>query len=68
VVWVNTKSHVYHFAGAPAYGNTKRGGYMCQADAERSGTFRAAKHEKPVRGSSGSSAMPQDRDGYRFGR
>jgi len=66
VVWVNTKSHVYHFAGNPAYGTTKRGGYMCQADADRSGSFRAARSEKPVRGFSGGSMMPQDR--YNYGR
>lgn len=58
VVWANTKSHVYHFPGAPKFGHTKRGAFMCQADAERSGSFRAAKNEKPVRGFSGSS-MPR---------
>ena len=58
VVWANTKSHVYHFPGAPKFGHTKRGAFMCQADADRSGSFRAAKNEKPMRGYSGSS-MPR---------
>ena len=58
VVWANTKTHVYHFPGAPKFGHTKRGAFMCQADADRSGSFRAAKNEKPVRGFSGSS-MPR---------
>jgi hypothetical protein len=44
VVWVNTKSHVYHFAGTRDYGNTKSGAYMCEADAKSAGS-RAAKNE-----------------------
>ncbi|MBV9824727.1 MAG: hypothetical protein JO001_03450 [Alphaproteobacteria bacterium] len=45
VVWLNTKSHVYHFAGTRDYGHTKNGAYMCQPDADKIG--RAAKNEKP---------------------
>jgi hypothetical protein len=45
VVWVNPRSHVYHFAGTRDYGHTKEGAYMCQADADKVG--RAAKNEKP---------------------
>ena len=45
VVWLNTKSKVYHFAGTRDYGKTKSGAYMCQPDADRVG--RAAKNEKP---------------------
>jgi len=30
VVWVNTKSGIYHFAGTHNYGNTKYGTYMCE--------------------------------------
>jgi hypothetical protein len=33
VVWVNTKSHIYHYAGTRNYGTTKQGAYMCEADA-----------------------------------
>jgi hypothetical protein len=44
VVWVNTKSHVYHFAGTRDYGNTKSGEYMCEAAAKSAGS-RAAKNE-----------------------
>lgn len=58
VVWVNTKSHVYHLPGTSVFGHTKHGAFMCRADADRSGTFRAAKNEKPARGLSGGS-MPR---------
>ena len=58
VVWANTKSHVYHLPGTPKFGNTKHGAFMCQADADRSGSFRAAKHETAMRGFSGGS-MPR---------
>jgi hypothetical protein len=44
VVWVNTKSHIYHFAGTHDYGDTKTGAYMCEADAKGAGS-RAAKNE-----------------------
>ena len=46
VVWANTKSKVYHFAGTRNYGKTKQGAYMCQKDSDSLG-FRAAKNEKP---------------------
>jgi len=45
VVWVNGKSHIYHFAGTRDYGHTKIGAYMCEADAQSSGA-RAAKNER----------------------
>jgi hypothetical protein len=45
VVWVNEKSHIYHFPGTRDYGNTKRGAYMCEADAQAAGN-RAAKNER----------------------
>jgi hypothetical protein len=44
VVWVNEKSHIYHFPGTHDYGNTKRGAYMCEADAQAA-SHRAAKNE-----------------------
>ena len=46
VVWVNTKSHKYHYAGHRSYGTTKQGAYMCEADANAAGDV-AAKGEKP---------------------
>jgi hypothetical protein len=46
VVWANTKSKVYHFAGTRNYGKTKQGAYMCQKEGDSAG-FRAAKNEKP---------------------
>jgi hypothetical protein len=42
VVWVNTRSKVFHAAGTRDYGKTRRGFYMCQANAERLG-FRSVK-------------------------
>jgi hypothetical protein len=45
VVWVNTKSHKYHYAGHRSYGTTKQGAYMCEADAKAGGDI-AAKGEK----------------------
>jgi hypothetical protein len=45
IVWMNTRSHVYHYAGTRDYGHTKSGAYMCQSDADKAG--RAAKKEKP---------------------
>jgi hypothetical protein len=44
VVWVNTRSRVYHFAGTHNYGHTKEGAYMCEADAKTAGN-RAAMNE-----------------------
>jgi hypothetical protein len=55
VVWVNTKSHVYHFPGSREFGQTKHGAFMCQVDADRAGTFRAAKNETRMQGSGGRS-------------
>jgi hypothetical protein len=46
VVWVNTKSHKYHFSGHKSYGATKQGAYMCEADAKAAGNA-AAKGEEP---------------------
>jgi hypothetical protein len=45
VVWVNTSSHVYHFAGTRNYGTTHHGAYMCEADAKAAGD-RAAENER----------------------
>lgn len=45
VVWANLDSKIYHFTGYRDYGQTKRGAYMCEADAQAQG-MRAAKNEK----------------------
>jgi hypothetical protein len=36
-VWVNTDSHVYHCPGTRWYGNTKKGEYMTQKEAQDKG-------------------------------
>ena len=46
VVWVNNASKIYHAGGTRDYGKTRRGFYMCQAEAERAG-FRAVKAPRP---------------------
>ena len=46
VVWVNTKSHKYHYSGHRSYGTTKQGAYMCEADAKAAGDA-ASKEEHP---------------------
>ncbi len=53
VVWGNTDSKIYHYAGTKYYGNTKAGAYMCQRDGERAG-YRAAKNETPPAGAQSS--------------
>ena len=45
VVWLNTSSGVYHFAGTRDYGTTKAGAYMCETDATAAGD-RASKVER----------------------
>ena len=37
VVWLNSKSHIYHYPGTRSYGTTKQGAYMCEADAVAAG-------------------------------
>ena len=43
IVWVNTKSNIYHKASANTYGHTKEGAYMCETDATAEGD-RASKN------------------------
>lgn len=45
VVWVNTGTKVYHYAGNAPYGKTKKGAYMCEKETAASG-YHAAKREK----------------------
>ena len=37
VVWVNTKTGVYHFKGQRWYGNTNQGAYECRTEANTEG-------------------------------
>lgn len=47
VVWVNTQSRIYHFAGTKNYGNTKSGAYMCETDATAEGDRASLKEKHP---------------------
>jgi len=37
LVWVNTRTGVYHFRGERYFGSTKEGEYMCQHQADQEG-------------------------------
>ena len=37
VVWVNTRSHIYHFEGERYFGHTKSGKFMCERAADSEG-------------------------------
>jgi hypothetical protein len=37
VVWLNTRTGVYHFQGERWYGATKQGAYVCEKEADSSG-------------------------------
>jgi hypothetical protein len=37
LVWVNTRSGVYHFQGERYFGSTKRGKFICERDADEEG-------------------------------
>jgi len=45
VVWANLASKVYHFYGERGYGSTRRGAYVCEADALSVG-MKSGKNEK----------------------
>jgi cytoskeletal protein RodZ len=47
VVWVNTKSKKFHYAGSSDYGKTKKGAYMCEMDATAAGAVAAKNEKKP---------------------
>jgi hypothetical protein len=61
VVWVNTKSKVYHLPGDPYYGNTKAGKYACKSDADAAGDHApkgSAKTARTHRGKAAPAASP----------
>ena len=37
LVWVNTRSGVYHFQGERYFGSTKQSKFMCERDADKEG-------------------------------
>lgn len=37
LVWVNARSHIYHFQGERYFGSTELGKFMCERDARREG-------------------------------
>jgi hypothetical protein len=45
VVWVNTPTRIYHYSGTRYYGQTRRGAYMCEADARAAG-YRATRNRQ----------------------
>ena len=47
VVWANTSTGVYHYAGTHWYGNTKSGAYMCESDSVDDGLRHAKNEEQP---------------------
>ena len=44
VVWLNTRTGVYHFKGQRWYGRTRNGAYVCQKDVNASGRGRATRN------------------------
>ena len=48
VVWVNTKSSIYHYPGSHRYANTLQGAYMCEADAKATGHRASANEKRPT--------------------
>ena len=45
MVWVNTKSHVYHSSASKWYGKTKAGKYVSEKDALAEGDHAAPHNE-----------------------
>jgi hypothetical protein len=45
VVWANTPTRIYHYSGTRYYGQTRRGAYMCEADARAAG-YRATRNRQ----------------------
>ena len=43
VVWVNTRSGVYHLSGMTWFGHTREGRYMCRTEADKAG-YRATRN------------------------
>jgi hypothetical protein len=37
LVWVNTRSHIYHFQGERYFGSTKEGKFICEREADKEG-------------------------------
>ncbi len=37
VVWLNLPTNIYHSKGQSLYGNTKKGAYVCQKEADQAG-------------------------------
>jgi hypothetical protein len=47
VVWVNKRSHIYHFTGTRYYANTKLGSFECESDARAAGNRAAFDENHP---------------------
>jgi hypothetical protein len=37
VVWLNTRTRIYHFQGERWYGRTRNGAYVCEHEADEAG-------------------------------
>lgn len=48
IVWVNTRSHIYHFPGYRWYGTTQQGKYVSERDAEEEGNRAALNERRPA--------------------
>jgi hypothetical protein len=47
VVWLNSSTGIYHYAGTRWYGNTKSGAYMCEGDSVNDGMRPAKNEDRP---------------------
>src|ERR1700746_809249 len=60
VVWVNLGgSKAYHVSGDKYYGKTKHGAYMCQKEADQSGSHAAGRRASPSAAKSTSTKAPK---------
>jgi hypothetical protein len=57
-VWTNPRSHTFFEATAPFYGRTKKGAYMCPADAIAAGYHKASGKRRHRGGGSMEGAQP----------
>lgn len=59
VVWLNTKSNVYHLSGDKYYGKTKIGKFICASAAKAAGAHPVGASAHRPRTSTGASPAPE---------